>query len=544
MGILKWLYRKYPEVLLLLLASLVFLSNLDVLMVNIMEARNFITAREMLTHGNWIFTTMNELPRYEKPPLPTWLTAISAGVLGIENLFAYRLPAAMAAIFLVLIFFKLQLKLEIKKSVAFWASLILMTSFYIVFSGRDGQWDIFTHSFMMGSCYYFVLMLQSTKYKLRNSIIAGLFFGASLMSKGPVSLYALFLPFLISYGITYKFVAIGKKWQLFLIFFITGLISGSWWTLIVHYYDPAAFTEIAEQESSRWFNYNVRPFWYYWSFFTQSGIWTIPALVGLFWWYLKGKVSDLKAYRFYLLWTLISVLLLSVIPEKKSRYLLPVLIPLAMTTAFYVEYVIRNFRQNFSKKEKIPVYLNFTVLTLICFAGPFVLYYALGNIIWEKSFVFIAFSIGLLIFGAGFIYGLKRSRMKILFALQAGLIFLIITIGFPLAGLIDPSRNNPNVADLKRIMAEENVQIYDATGSLPELIWEYGKPIPVIIGSEKREIKEERFGVLIGPDDPDWEENLKGYDLELKTTIDLNPSISPGKNLRLIRKFYIATKGL
>lgn len=541
MRILKWLYRKYPEVLLLLLASLVFLSNLDVLVVNIMEARNFITAREMLTHGNWIFTTMNELPRYEKPPLPTWLTAISAGVLGIENLFAYRLPAAVAAIFLIIIFYKLQLRLHIQKNLAFWGSVILMTSFYIVFSGRDGQWDIFTHSFMMGCCYFFVLMLQSTKHQVRNALVAGLFFGASLMSKGPVSLYALFLPFLISYGYTYKFTGTGKKWKYLLIFLVTGLLSGSWWTIIVHYYDAAAFTEIAEQESSRWFNYNVRPFYYYWSFFTQSGIWTIPAFLGLFWWYLKDKVSNLKAYQFYLLWTLISLLLLSIIPEKKSRYLLPVLIPLAITTAFYVEYVIKNFRY-FRKTEKVPVYLNFGVLILICFAGPFVIYYGLGNVLWEKALVYIAFSIGLLLFGTGFIIGLKRSRLKLLFVLQAGLIFLILIIGFPLTGLIDPSRNNPNVTDLKRIMAEENVHIYDATASLPELIWEYGKPIPVIIGGENKEIGLDRFGVLIGPDDPDWEKNLEGYDLELKTTIDLNPSISQGKNIRLIRKFYIATK--
>ena len=35
-----------------------------------MEARNFIVAREMLTEGNWLLTTMNDVPRYEKPPFP------------------------------------------------------------------------------------------------------------------------------------------------------------------------------------------------------------------------------------------------------------------------------------------------------------------------------------------------------------------------------------------------------------------------------------------------------------------------------------------
>ncbi|MFO8146215.1 MAG: glycosyltransferase family 39 protein [Gillisia sp.] len=527
---------------LVLLGLLLFLVNLDALFVNIMEARNFIAAREMLTHGNWIFTTMNELPRYEKPPLPTWLTAISAGLFGLENLFAYRLPAALTSIFLVVIFYKLQLSLNIKKSFAFGASVILMTSFYILFSGRDGQWDIFTHSFMVACCYFFVLMLTSEKKNILYAAIAGLFFGASLMSKGPVSLYALFLPFLISYGVIYKFKQPGKNWKLYLIFILTGIISGSWWTVYVHYYDPAAFAEIATQESSRWFNYNVRPIWYYWSFFTQSGIWTIPALLGLFYWYLKGKVSNLKAYRFYLLWTLISLVLLSIIPEKKSRYLLPVLIPLAVTTAFYVEVVIKNFKHNFSKTERFPVYLNFILLTLIAFAAPAILYYTLGAVVLEKSFIYVGFSIVMITLGTLFIFGMIKSRIRLLFSLQATMIFLIILLGFPLTKLIDPDRNTPNISDLKEIQAEENIELYDATGMLPELIWEYGKPIPLIVDQQDIPVADEKFGVLIAPDDKSKKEAFKKYILEFRGTLDLNPTISKGSNSRLMRDFYIARR--
>lgn len=46
-----------------------------------MEARNFNSAREMINHNNWVLTTMNGEARYEKPPLPTWLAAISGAVL-------------------------------------------------------------------------------------------------------------------------------------------------------------------------------------------------------------------------------------------------------------------------------------------------------------------------------------------------------------------------------------------------------------------------------------------------------------------------------
>lgn len=62
-----------PIITLLLVIAMLGFSHGN-LPVSIMEARNFITAREMITDGNWLLTTMNGLPRYEKPPLPTWLT--------------------------------------------------------------------------------------------------------------------------------------------------------------------------------------------------------------------------------------------------------------------------------------------------------------------------------------------------------------------------------------------------------------------------------------------------------------------------------------
>lgn len=530
--------------LLIVLGSLIFLTHLDALFVNIMEARNFITAREMLTHNNWIFTTMNELPRYEKPPLPTWLTAVSAWIFGIQNLFAYRLPAALSALMLVLIFYKLQLKLNIHRSLAFGASIILMTSFFIITLGREGQWDIFTHFFMMGCCYFFVLMFTSAKYQKSYALIAGLLFGASLLSKGPVSLYALFIPFLISYSVIYKIKELRRKWKLLFIFIAVGVISGSWWTVVVHYVDSHAFSRIAEQESGRWFSYNVRPFWYYWNFFIQSGIWTIPAMIGLFYPYLKSRVSNLKAYRFYLLWTLITVVLLSVIPEKKSRYLLPAIIPLAVTTAFYVEYIIKNFHLSVSRLEKFPVYLNFILLALIALAAPFAFYYALGEDLWNMRALFIFFSVFLVLLGFGFIYAMLRSRIKLLFALQASMMLLILILGFPFLKLISPAQNSPNVADLKAYKTAENIQIYELSGVLPELIWAFGEPIPMLYTEKGIDPQlGNEFGILVSEEaNPNWKETFKNYSLKYVEEYNLNPGISKSKNSRLIRSFYIATK--
>ena len=175
-------------VLLILVGIAVFFVNLDAIYINIMEARNFITAREMLNDNNWIFTTMNAEPRYEKPPLPTWLTAISMSVFGMEGLFGLRLPSAIMGLILVVFIYKFLLKITRNIELSFLAGIIATTSFYIVFSSRDGQWDIYTHSFMMLAIFFLYRLYNTTKNWYLFATISGLFIGCSILSKGPVSL--------------------------------------------------------------------------------------------------------------------------------------------------------------------------------------------------------------------------------------------------------------------------------------------------------------------------------------------------------------------
>ncbi|MDF1516551.1 MAG: glycosyltransferase, partial [Lutibacter sp.] len=76
------IFEKYPLALLSGVVLLMLLIHLEVPNITIMEARNFITAREMVQDDNWLLTTMNGETRYQKPPLPTWLTAVSGILIG------------------------------------------------------------------------------------------------------------------------------------------------------------------------------------------------------------------------------------------------------------------------------------------------------------------------------------------------------------------------------------------------------------------------------------------------------------------------------
>jgi 4-amino-4-deoxy-L-arabinose transferase-like glycosyltransferase len=57
--------------------------------------------REILQSGDWLSTTLNGMPRYDKPILIYWLQAASVGTLGL-NEFALRLPSALATLAWVL----------------------------------------------------------------------------------------------------------------------------------------------------------------------------------------------------------------------------------------------------------------------------------------------------------------------------------------------------------------------------------------------------------------------------------------------------------
>ena len=142
---MKWL-NKHPLWVVTLVCLGIFFVHLDAIFVNIMEARNFITAREMIQDGNWIFTTINGEPRYQKPPLPTWLTAFSAMVFGLKSLFGLRLPAAIMGLLTVLFSYKMAHTFTFDKRYSLLSGLILATSFYIIFAGRNGQWDIYANN--------------------------------------------------------------------------------------------------------------------------------------------------------------------------------------------------------------------------------------------------------------------------------------------------------------------------------------------------------------------------------------------------------------
>ncbi len=484
--------EKYPILTIILAAALMLLPFLGVMEVSIMEARNFITAREMLTDGNWILTTMNGDARYEKPPLPTWFAASMGGLFGAQNVWAMRFPGVVMLMLLGVMVFMLSRKLDLTKLHSFINSLVAITSLYIVTIVFEAPSDIYTHALMLSGIYFIfsILQTQHKKIAVYQWIFAALFIAMSVLSKGPVSIYALFLPFIIAYIIHYRKDTHTKKWLSFSTSLIIGLAIGFSWYFYVRLVDFETFSRITNEETNNWTGYNVRPFYYYWSFFTQSGVWTIPAFISLLYPYMKSRVINLKAYQFTLLWVFIAVILLSIIPEKKSRYLMPVLIPLALNIGFYLEYIIRSFKTLKDRRERLPVYLNFGLIAIVLLVAS-VSGIVLG---YNTSYLNILDILPLLlivVLSGYLIVQLKKGTIQTIVIVILGCFILLVNISLNVYSkylttithtnktiLMD---NNKEVTySIEKLKELKDYPVYSLSQNAIEIVWEYGDKIPYI----------------------------------------------------------------
>lgn len=534
------LIEKYPIASLLLFVLVMLGFTIDAIPVSIMEARNFISAREMLTDDNWILTTMNGEARYEKPPLPTWVTAFFGMLFGIKSVLALRWPALLFLASIGISTYLISKKLELTKSHSLINGFIVLSSFYVIGITIEAPWDIYTHGFMLMALFQLFIMLKQQKTSILNSLLFVLFIAGSVLSKGPVSLYVLFLSFVIAYAIALK--PKGNLLHFLKLFslLIFGVVLGGWWYMHVRIADPETFSAIASRETSNWSSYNVRPFYYYWSFFVQSGLWTIPAFISLLYPYLKSRVSNLKAYRFSFLWTIIAVILLSVIPEKKSRYLMPVLIPLAFNIGFYIEYLIREFKNLKNKRETFPVYFHFG---LIGFIGIlfWISEFFIGSFIFSDYAVrYVITSIVLISIGVFIFQYLKKKNIKTVFYLCIALMLSLGFFALPLVKL-NVQDGYKSISELQNI----KVNLYYLDYVSPEMIYNYGDKIPSIKADEGYHIPiEKTFHLLTRTKQPDTIEVLsKLYKMEFINTYDLNRASKDSRayNKRLVNQLYKLT---
>ena len=308
-----------------------FFANLDALPTDIMESRNIVTGREMVSDGNWLVPTMNGELRLEKPPLPTWISGIVESIVP-NSLTAQRVPAAMMGCLWTIYLLLLARIVARRDDYAITAAMVFLTCYNLILMGRSATWDIYCHAFMMAAIYYLTRTLFENRHSLRRFVLAGALMGLSFLSKGPVAFYALLLPYLVALATVLR-PKMSGKWAGVALMILVMTAVGAWGYVYLWGLHPIEASQVFHKETSSWADHNTRPWYYYWRFFLEMGVWAVlvPGALAVGYW--RRRVTLKREYVFTLTWTVACLVLLSLIPEKKTRYLLPLLAPCSMLVA-------------------------------------------------------------------------------------------------------------------------------------------------------------------------------------------------------------------
>jgi len=436
------------KIVLAVICIIAAFANNSVFVPDIMESRNIVTAREMVYDGHWVLTTMNGSLRLEKPPLPTWFTAL-AEIASPGSVALMRAMAGAAALLLFYFFYRTARRILHIDAII--STYILATCYSVVLMSHTASWDIYCHAFMMGGIYFLGVALGSGHRKLRYFVGAGIFIGLSIMSKGPVSLFALFLPMLISY-IWICRPDMSGKWGGVALTVLAALVVGCWWYGYVWIFHQDALSAVASKETGAWLHRNVRPWYYYWKFFLESGVWSVLLLTALIRpLLLKPKP---RGWQIAALWLIISLFLLSLMPEKKTRYLFPILIPASMAMGSMVQ-MWEKMRQRgrMPVADVILIRINTWLISIAVVAIPILAW----KLFYNDGMISASMLAGLVIIcltaSAMLIMSGIRRRPQIM-VLTVALFFALFEIFY--LPLVRPLINNP---DMKSIAATKNMPL-------------------------------------------------------------------------------------
>jgi 4-amino-4-deoxy-L-arabinose transferase-like glycosyltransferase len=289
------------------------------------ETRYAVIAREMKETGNWILPHLNGEVYAEKPPLSFWLVSLSAFFVGENNALANRLPSALAGLMTLLITFLLGERL-FNLRVGFLSAMVLGTCILFPQLSRWVMLDSLFTPFFLLTLFFFYLGYEKEERRRRYYLLAGLFAGLAILTKGPAAYLTLPI-FLIFAGLQKN---LKKFWccDLLLGFLLSVMVVLIWWIPAcwvggkdyIHWilFKQAVGTYV---EGGR--HFHAEPFYFYFTRFPAEFFpWIVflPAALVLG---LRKKFGKRKEFLFLSIWFFFIFLFFTLSKGKKDNYLLP-----------------------------------------------------------------------------------------------------------------------------------------------------------------------------------------------------------------------------
>ena len=361
-------YILYVAVIVLVLFRLLLIATIPLL--DKTEARYAEIARIMWDTNQWIMPQIDYgIPFWAKPPLSTWLSAVSYSTFGV-NEFASRLPSFLLNIILIIVTGKM-----VKKSgMSFYLPgfILLTMPEFLIHTGvvSTDTALLFCVTIMMLS---FWKTINSDKKKYWNYLFF-IALGLGLLAKGPLIVVLTFPPLFIWCCIDpNRFKLIFSKFSVFIGIIITALIAVPWYYL-------------AEKETPGFLDYFIigehykrfvvsgwngdlygkpktQPLGMIWAFMFAFGLPWVQIVFYKIWKNRKIVLKD-SWLSFLVLWLLWTPLFFTISKNILHTYMLPVTIPIMLLMVYWWE----DFK---SKKMLLRVAIAFPAIVFIAYFTVF-----------------------------------------------------------------------------------------------------------------------------------------------------------------------------
>lgn len=458
-----------------------FFSNIWVRPANLMEARNFISAREMILNDNFIIPTLNGFLRFEKPPLPTWLTAFMMKITGnITDEFILRIPVALTGVlFIMLLYYFVKLMTD-DSFKSFITGFIGCSTFMIIKLGNENSWDMYPYVFAFGAVTFIVSGLKNNK--MRYFITAGIFISLSVLSKGPVGIYGLIIPFFISHIYVYGIKNYKTNWKKIILMILISLIISAVWPMIIYQKYPDIFVNVLNKETHTWMNSHTESIIYYSDYFIYMGIWIFFSFMTIIKSWSKERTDDKKFSKFIFVWNILIFILISLIKMKKKRYGLPLFFVSAIGVGNLCFYYYNKLWNELKKSDQILLNIQGWFMALVSFTVPLVLFtkgYLNGNIkawyIIMLLIIFVPFCYAIVIS----LFDKNRWTVKLI-VLGSGVLMLLINA--TANWFFDRTfvKKTQNILEYQKIkLLQKDPPAYDIYSDNYEIedVWRVGKQI-------------------------------------------------------------------
>jgi len=177
---------RIKQLLIVLGAAILFIPFLGQVHLFDWDEVNFAEcAREMLVTKSYLRVQIDFQPFWEKPPLFIWMQALCMKLFGI-NEFAARLPNALMGIVTLSTLFYIGKRI-VSERMAWWWVLLYAGSWLPAFYFKSAIIDP-TFNFFIFVSFFQVYLIRHGGRKTLHALLAGIFLGLAVLTKGPVAI--------------------------------------------------------------------------------------------------------------------------------------------------------------------------------------------------------------------------------------------------------------------------------------------------------------------------------------------------------------------